>query len=524
MNGKKQVRTSISLWLVLLLCYGAAFGQYSLDVSFATAGHRLMSADTVHTVVHGLRLPGDSLLVLSQVGPVSATEFDRDVLLGKYDRDGNLDSSFGQGGLLRFDFDTLSYSTGIYLLEDIDGSFLVLGSGKANSNAARTWGCLQRVSRNGKLLPLSPDVSALQYEVLALEEYPNVIHRDAGNRYVIAGSTFDPIGNHPQPILIRYTADWRLDSSFGGMGQVIFDLGATYPVRTGAVHFSGGFIRDLIPQADSGFVICGALSNGDYYEGFIAGISENGSLDDAFCPPLGYASFDLFDGYDTRLQGLEQMADGTFLFGGSAHPTHPDPDVLLGRLNPANGSFSYEKVDLGASQDEFEDMLLLPGGELVVLATRKSASAEVLALIEVPQPEFMENHLVATFSPDTSFSVAGNCLLAQSDRVLMGGYQRIMGARIAGLLTAARPAPTSVSDDLSESIHISIFPNPAHEHLNIRSSEFIRELSLHALDGTLVFAEKAKLGTEMRLELPAFGAGVYVLTVNQRIRKKIIVK
>ena len=349
-------------------------GQYVPDQDFGVGGHLFLDADSVEVAVHALQLEDDAVLVLSQAGPVSATVTDRDVVLRKISADGTPDAAFGQGGMLRFDFDSLSYSTGIYLLSEPDGSFLVLGSGKANANSSRTWGCLQRISANGILLPLSPTLPMLQYEVMGLEEYPNTVHRDAEGRYLVAGSTFDPLGNHSQPVVLRYTANWEVDLSFGGTGKILFDFGGTQSLRGNAVHFSGGFIRDLVVLPDSGFAICGALSNGSYYVGFVAGIADDGSLDTDFCPPFGYAEIDVFNGYDTRLQGIELLPDSTIVFAGSAHPTHPDPDVLLGRLNPANGSFAYEKIDLGGSMDEFEDMTLLPNGRLAVLTTAKSAS------------------------------------------------------------------------------------------------------------------------------------------------------
>ncbi|MEM7036778.1 MAG: T9SS type A sorting domain-containing protein [Bacteroidota bacterium] len=498
--------------------------QYVLDSDFGEGGHVYVAEDSVTTVVHGLSLEGDAMLVLSQVGPVGTSVADRDVLLSKFDSEGELDHSFGQGGQLRFDFDSLSYSTGIFLMEDIDGSFLVLGSGKTDSNSDRTWGCVQRVSADGTPLPLSAQLSALRYEVMGLEEYPNTLHRDAADRYLIAGSTFDPIGNHAQPVVLRYSANWAIDSSFGGTGKILFDFGATVALRGNAVHFSGGFIRDLMVLPDSGIAICGALSNGNHYSGFIAGIRKDGMLETDFCPPYGYAEFDLFNGYDTRIKGMALLPDGTLAFGGATHPSNPDAELLLGRLNPANGSFTYEKIDLGDTQVEFDDLLLGADGGLRMLATGENTSTSSLALIHIPDPEHLQQHSIARFTPDSSLSISGNFMFAQSNRILFGGFQRTSSPPIRGFLSAVHVPLTFAPASVQSTTDFSIFPNPARDHFTIRSSESIRDVSLYTLHGKRCFTQTGGIGKETTIQLPFLPAGTYILSVNHQSRKKIILR
>ncbi len=324
--------------------------------------------------------------------------------------------------------------------------------------------------------------------------------------------------------MLRYTADWALDTSFGGTGKVLFDFGGTIGVRAGAVHFSGGFIRDLLARPDSGMAICGALSNGSYYEGFVAAIAADGSLETNFCPPLGYAFFDVFDGYDTRLQRLASLSDGTLVFAGSAHPGHPNPDILLGRLNPANGSSVFEKIDLDNSDDEFEDLVLREDGSLVAFATRKGSGERTMALIEVPDPVRLENHSVSHFSPDSTFEIGGNFLLAQSDRVVMGGFQRTAGPRIRGLLMAARSPATFSPLAVEAAPHISIFPHPAQSFFSVHCSERIQKLSLYSLQGQLCHRESVGWSHEAQVQLPPLPAGTYLLTVNQQWRRKIVLR
>ena len=151
---------------------------------------------------------------------------------------------------------------------------------------------------------------------------------------------------------MRLTAAFEIDSTFGSTGKLLFDLGVMQPLRTPAAHFSGGFIRDMILLPDTGVAISGAVSNGSYYEGFVAKVDRHGAIDPSFGPPSGYISFDLFNGYDTKITTLVNLPDGTMAFAGSTGGGNPDHDLLVGRLNPQNGTFVHELIDLDGAYDE----------------------------------------------------------------------------------------------------------------------------------------------------------------------------
>ena len=422
------------------------------DLSFADQGHLHFGTDTITTPTQALVLPGDSMIVVGQTGPVSATQLDRDVYLVKMDKDGSIDPAFGQNGELRFDFAGLDYCTASDLIEDsANGSFIVLGSGRNDTNTTKTWGCLQRVSRTGQVIPLSSTKNDLRFEFFGLAEYPNVILQDQAGRYLIAGSSFDPNGNHSQPVVMRLTADFEIDSTFGSTGKLLFDLGVMQPLRTNAVHFTGGFIRDMILLPDTGVAISGAVSNGSYFEGFAAKVDQQGAIDPSFGPPSGYISFDLFNGYDTKITSLVSLPDGTMAFAGSTGGGNPDHDLLVGRMNPQNGTFVHELIDLDGAYDEVEDLLLADDGSLLASATSEFEGTTLFSLASFPDPTQLEIHSITTHTPDANAGATNTFLIAQDDRFILGGYITTSTLQIRGLLTSVHPAATSTAQATRES-------------------------------------------------------------------------
>ena len=483
-----------------------------------------MGTDTITTPTQALVLLGDSLLIVGQTGPVSATQLDRDVYLVKTGPDGSIAPSFGQNGSLRFDFAGLDYCTASDVWEDpANGSFLVLGSGRNDTNTTKTWGCLQRVSRTGQVIPLSSTKNDLRFEFFGLAEYPNIILRDQAGRYLIAGSSFDPNGNHPQPVVLRLTADFEIDSTFGSTGKLLFDLGVMQPLRSNAVHFSGGFIRDMILLPDTGVAICGGVSNGSYYEGFAAKVDPQGAIDPSFGPPSGYISFDLFNGYDTKITSLVSLPDGTLAFAGSTGGGNPDQDLLVGRLNPQNGTFVHELIDLDGAADEVEDLLLAADGSLLASATSEFEGTTRFSLASFPDPTQLEIHSITTHTPDASANATNIFVVAQDDRVILGGYITTSTLQIKGLLTAVHPS-TTYTHPPTENVLFSVYPNPTTNQITIRSEQTILEIELVDLQGRTLQTWQPKAQQELQLQLPAHSPGVYFLRINRATQHKLVLR
>lgn len=85
-----------------------------------------------------------------------------------------------------------------------------------------------------------------------------------------------------------------------------------------------------------------------------------------------------------------------------------------------------------------------------------------------------------------------------------------------------------LSVDQFEDSSISVFPNPASEHLSIISNEGqINRLRLHNMLGQEVYTSNGRKSSEYQVVLNQFAKGVYLLTIEtdtQTLTKRIVVK
>jgi len=170
------------------------------------------------------------------LGPCPREEGCEEVpLLAAFDPAGNLDSSFGQGGVLRLMALAatpagLRSSGALALTRRPDGSIVAAGDAAPN----RTVAFLAAFSPEGGLLPGFGEggIVRLRRPVPATQQLVGFAPLASGK--LLAAGTTD-LGIDDQPVLIRYAADGSLDPSFGG--------GAGYVV-VGRSRSAMGFAAD----------------------------------------------------------------------------------------------------------------------------------------------------------------------------------------------------------------------------------------------------------------------------------------
>ncbi len=75
------------------------------------------------------------------------------------------------------------------------------------------------------------------------------------------------------------------------------------------------------------------------------------------------------------------------------------------------------------------------------------------------------------------------------------------------------PTPTGISQSLSIA-NVSIYPNPAHESLNIESAEPLTEISIMDLTGIVIKNISITQGTSTRLSVEELQAGLYYIMIR----------
>ncbi len=181
----------------------------SLDTSFGTEG--FVQAEPGTGSVTGLELQSDGKMVVSRDG-WSADER----VLSLYTADGQLDTSFGMGGVVVLPYRPTGIGEDSNLLQTADGGFVLsLDTRLVRLNAAGVQD--ESFGESGEV-----DTG---YAVLALSQQEDgsmIVGQYSNPNYGVEAQTSDPPSTDFR--LTRYTAEGELDSGFGNAGVVVTDI------------------------------------------------------------------------------------------------------------------------------------------------------------------------------------------------------------------------------------------------------------------------------------------------------------
>jgi uncharacterized delta-60 repeat protein len=260
-----------------------AFARYlpsgHLDKSFGNGGI-VYDSGSIPTNCPGMRIQPDGKIVA--VGESRLRAFNQQAFLTRYNQDGSLDTSFGNGGRI---FQSLPVGTGytyfrasyIDVFVQANGKLLVIGDVAKIGFSTNTYQSrrflIVRYEPNGELdrsfgtqgiveITLADDSSSSPSVAGAL--LPN------GKILLVAGSTgLNSSGGPAIPWTVaRLNADGTLDSSFGNMGMVRENLSG------------GAFSIDV--QDDGKFLIGGNKKGPGPGIGKVVRYLEDGTLDISF--------------------------------------------------------------------------------------------------------------------------------------------------------------------------------------------------------------------------------------------------
>lgn len=118
---------------------------------------------------------------------------------------------------------------------------------------------------------------------------------------------------------------------------------------------------------------------------------------------------------------------------------------------------------------------------------------------------------------DSSFNYDLN--LSGPTGVTAFGLKSFIATRSAAINTsfltnAVTCWPNAVVNTEAISTGIELFPNPANDHLIIRSDQSIREFRLTDIAGKIILQQKDMNSSSVMLDLRTFSSGLYFLTVN----------
>ena len=272
-------------------------GAGTLDTTFGGDGIVTSSASTGGSNVNALAVQSDGKIVAAGS---SITGADLDFTLLRYNADGSLDTTFGDGdGKATTDFGDGDTIQAVEVLSD--GKILAAGYTGTIHNFDFA---LARYNADGSLDTTFGTNGKVTADMGTSGEHDQIYAMKvlSGGQILVAGSSHD--GTDRDFILARYTAAGVLDTSFQTNGYVLTDFGTGDDTATSlAVHTDGKIVLAGYTKV-----------SGTDFDFAIARYTSAGALDTTFATD-GKVTKD-FNSDDDRIQGVEALSDGKVLVGG----------------------------------------------------------------------------------------------------------------------------------------------------------------------------------------------------------------
>ena len=350
----------------------------SLDTTFGDKGivaTNILGTEYDYSVSYALLLQGDGKIVA--VGSVFDPEHHHDVFAAaRYNPDGSLDESFGDGGKMRVPVNpeplTSANDTAVAVALAPDGKIVLAGSTGAYPPDFGT----ARLNADGSIDETFGDGGVVITDLRKDDDGAHAVAVQDDGKVLVAGySSKGGSADFYDFAIVRYNQDGSLDDSFGEGGKVTTDIsgGDKAPDRVYAIT--------LLPEGK--IVVAGTVSAGAqmcqihacWKNGFgLAQYNADGTLDTGFGD--GGKVIEDF-GFSAGNYSLVRTPDGKLATAGYVSQA----DFALVLYNPDGtritslsdggmfGDKGLIKTEFGAYRDEAYAIALQPDGKLIVAGT-----------------------------------------------------------------------------------------------------------------------------------------------------------
>ena len=264
-QATKQITQKTLLFALTLLVVGLAsatnlIAQNNLDPTFGNGGKvvtHVFDADFATSVV---LQPDGKLIVAGSSSNTASPDF----LIVRYNGDGSLDTSFGNGGMVTTDFGASDFAHAVAVQPD--GKIVAAGLSQSQSSGNIV---LARYNADGSLDSTFGNGGKITTDINGQYERADALVLQADGKLVTAGFTCG--GGRCNFALIRYNPNGSLDSTFGSGGIVITNFGG-----------QGDAAYTLVLQADGKIVAAGSAGLAANSDFALARYNSNGTLDTTF--------------------------------------------------------------------------------------------------------------------------------------------------------------------------------------------------------------------------------------------------
>jgi uncharacterized delta-60 repeat protein len=295
----------------------------TLDNSFGRSGRVRTDFPGLAAVPSSVVIQADGKIVVAG-GAFPLFTFAGDFKVVRYNRNGSLDTSFGDGGIVTTSFPAGSYAFDLALQSD--GKIIAAGTvfvAFDPGESSDTDFALARYNPDG-----TPDATfgsggQVSTDFVGFEDDAFSVLIQPDGKIVAVGSANDPATFYDFAA-VRYLSNGTIDTTFGVAGKVRTDFGDQNFDRASSAAL----------QPDGRIVAAGfAISHGGGVQNFaVARYTSNGILDTTFSRD-GKTQID----FGNCCQGAANVllqSDGKIITVGGSNGESSEDDFLLARLNP----------------------------------------------------------------------------------------------------------------------------------------------------------------------------------------------
>jgi uncharacterized delta-60 repeat protein len=337
-----------------------------LDTTFGNGGEVLTSFPPLRKGSHrtggnpsGVAIQSDGKILVAGQGL-------GDFAVARYNTNGSLDSTFGTGGKVVTTFGTNHLDSAGPLAIQPDGK--IIAAGATNVFESTTYFnhfAIARYNSNGTLdTSFGPSHNGLVTTSILRDDSPHAVVLQPDGKFVVAGSAAASPSATSSAVLVRYSANGTLDTSFGQGGIV------TMSIVPGVSQAFGGVGLETINLG--GTPTTEIVASGGYAQGdFLARFNPDGSLD----PSFGFGGTVVLQTVNpvVKLGPLTIQPDGKIVEPGTVTNAQGVRDAAVVRFN-ADGSLdtSFDPsgpmpgvVDLGVP-GLADRVVVQPDGKIIV--------------------------------------------------------------------------------------------------------------------------------------------------------------
>jgi uncharacterized delta-60 repeat protein len=331
--------------------------------------------------------------------------------LARYNADGTLDATFGNGGKVITVANVRESAAGLLILPD--GKIMISGSIDFPSSSDSSFALL-RFNADGSSDPTFGNGGTVTTNVGPNDDQAYAIALQSDGKIVAAGRRgiqFYPSEQRKGNVaLARYNSDGSIDATFGNGGTVVNDFGQGLE----------SYALSIMIQPDGKIIVAGESS----YAFLVARYNSNGTLDTTF-GNSGYALANFSSNWDGATDALLQP-DGKIVLVGWSILNSPYDSFALARFD-SDGSLDQSFGDGGkvllADEGDLNALVLQADGKLIAIGSGNWSSDSSFHLLRFSVNGSLDSTFGSNGIVTTSFGqpTEGLALILQANGELLAG-------------------------------------------------------------------------------------------------------